>query len=229
MDSRMYCGQNCDCPFVTPFHNNSGPLHLKTASVFFSLQLSVILAGPSCLGALYHRHTWNGKKFLRKFWTCIKIVHTYTMPSVQKVYWIHKPHNKFCCCTSWIQNLSSLFTSCLVLSSVNIKCTYVTTYCITYLKQLQVERSWFVGIVNLEPHSPFSKDNRPHHIKGNIQVYKLIEMLFHTFGWRPSPCIMHHGLDYHRDSQYYCQICAGPLEYSGRYFLKTFCQRMVSL
>ena len=30
---------------------------------------------------------------------------------------------------------------------------------------------------------------------------------------------MDHGLDYHGDSQYYCQICTGSLEYSGRVFL----------
>ena len=30
---------------------------------------------------------------------------------------------------------------------------------------------------------------------------------------------MDHGLDYHGGSQYYCQICAGLLEYSGKVFL----------
>ena len=42
-------------------------------------------------------------------------------------------------------------------------------------------------------------------------------------------CIMDHDLDYHVCNQYYCQICAGSLEYSGRYFLTIFCQKMVSL
>ena len=69
-------------------------------------------------------------------------------------------------------------------------------------------------------------------MKGHTQVYKLIEMFFHTFGQRTSLCVMDHGLDYHRDNQYYCQICAGSLEYSGRYFLTIFakewcpCQRV---
>ena len=64
-------------------------------------------------------------------------------------------------------------------------------------------------------------------MKGHTQVYKLTEMFFHTFGWMTALCVMDHGLDYHGDNHYYCHICAGSLEYSGRYFQTKFCQRMM--
>ena len=142
------------------FIANSGPLHLKTAYVFFSFAVVTAFGRPFLFGCTVPQAyvEWK-KKFLIKFWTCIKIVHIHVMPFVQRVYWIHKPHNKFCCCccccccTAWIQNLCSLYTSCLVLSSVNIKCTYVTIFCLTYLKQFQVALSQFFGIINVEPHS----------------------------------------------------------------------------
>ena len=139
MDNRMYCSQKCDCPFVTPFYANSGPLHLKTVSVFFSFAVITAFGRPFLFECTISQAyvEWK-KKFHIKFWTYIKNVHIHAMPFVQKVYWIHKPPNKFyCSCTILIQNLCSLCTSWLVLSSVNIKCTYVTTFCPTYLKQFR--------------------------------------------------------------------------------------------
>ena len=150
---------NCDCPFVTPFYSQQWSIASESSFCF------LYFCSDHCFWQAHPilAHCTTGicgmeEKFLIKFWTCIKVVHVYAMPFVQKVYWIQKAHNKFyCCCTAWIQNLCSLHTSCLVLSSVNIKCTYVPTFCLTYLKQFYVELCWFVGITNTKPHSPFKR------------------------------------------------------------------------
>ena len=137
------------------FIANSGPLHLKTASVVFSFAVVTAFGRPFLFGNPVPQAYKEQKKIALEVLDLYKIVHIHAVPSVQKVYQIHMPHNKFCCCcTAWIQNLFSLCTSCLVLSGVNIKCTYVTTFCLTYLKQFQAELSQFLGIINVELHSP---------------------------------------------------------------------------
>ena len=137
---------------------NSGPLHLKTASVFFSFAVVTAFGRPFLFGHTVPQTYVEWKKVPHKVLDLYNFFHIHAMTFVQKVYQIHKPYNKFCCCcTAWIQNLCSMFTSCLVLSSVNIKWTYVTTFCLTYLKQFQVELSLLVGILNMELHSPFKR------------------------------------------------------------------------
>ena len=99
----------------TIFIANSGPLHLKTAFVFFSFAVVTAFGRPFLFGHTVPQ-AYVEWKVPHKILDLYKIVHIHAMPFVQKVNWIHKPHNKFCCCCciAWIQNFCSLCSSCPV-------------------------------------------------------------------------------------------------------------------
>ena len=68
------------------FIANSGPLHLKTVSVFFSFAVVTAFGRPFLFEYTVPQAYVEWKKFLIKFWTCMKIVHIQAVPFVQKVY-----------------------------------------------------------------------------------------------------------------------------------------------